>query len=298
MSNRTVLVAALAASILIGAPFASAGTGDDIREGVRNPRSGDASQETQIIAKTGKDTYGTRQSNKGAGGGAIYGCRSTLDTSGIGDPKKSTACVRVNNLSSGKAFDFQSSRGRIIGIFQSGPDITKPKSDTAPFVTNATAVAVGLNADRVDGANAADIIAAARAKKGLDADTLDGVDAAGIAALVAGATCPADTISAGGGCIEKLPRAAKTYAAAAAECGGLTPSRRLVPPDVLLHARTLAGTGYDINLGAGEMSADLTPSAVAPVTGVITEGYATVNDAGAVGTAAQTAATAFRCITH
>ena len=99
MSSRTPLVLALAASIVLIAPLAIAGTGDNIREGVRNPTGGGAaSKETQIIARTGKDVYGTRQSNLGDGGGAIYGCRASLDTSGIGDPKKSTPCVRVNNL--------------------------------------------------------------------------------------------------------------------------------------------------------------------------------------------------------
>ncbi len=290
MSNRTVLLAALAVSILIGAPFASARTGDDISEGVRNPRSGDASKETQIIAKTGKDTYGTRQSNKGTGGGAIYGCRSTLDVSAVGDPKKSTACVRVNNLNTGKAFDFQSSKGRVVGIIQAGTTITRPRSDVAPFLTNATGLAFGLNADRLDGSHARDIIAAAREKKGLDADTLDGLDSTELAKIVSGATCAADTVGAGGGCIEKAPRAAKTYAAAADECGAA--GRRLVAPDVLRAARTLP----DIDLGAGEMSADITPAAVAIA--VITEGYATVSDAGAIGTAALGTATPFRCITR
>ena len=124
---------------------------------------GAASKETQIIARTGKDVYGTRQSNLGDGGGAIYGCRASLDTSGIGDPKKSTPCLRVNNLRDGKAFDLQTKTGRIIGILQAGTSLNTPKPEVAPFITNATGVAVGLNADRVDGLNAAEIIAQAAA---------------------------------------------------------------------------------------------------------------------------------------
>lgn len=81
MSDRTVFMAALALGIMIGAPFAIADTRDPIREGIRNPTSGDASRETQIIAGTARDTYGTRQSSLAAGGDAIYGCRSALDTS-------------------------------------------------------------------------------------------------------------------------------------------------------------------------------------------------------------------------
>ncbi|MGH2942299.1 MAG: hypothetical protein ACRDLN_05970, partial [Solirubrobacteraceae bacterium] len=248
MSNRSILVAALAAGILIGAPLAFADTRDPLREGVRNPGSGQATQETQIIARTGKDSYATRQSNAGAGGGAIYGCRSTLDTSGVGDPKKSTPCVRAYNLASGKAFDFQAKTGRIIGVMQSGNSLLTPQPTTAPFVTNATAVATGLNADRVDNLSASEIIAQA-------------------AQAGAGGACPANTTLAGGGCIETAPRASATYAAAAAACGSA--GRRLVSPDVLLHARTVAG----IDLGAGEMSADLTVDTVTLVTNAITRGY-------------------------
>lgn len=49
-----------------------AATGDNIRERVRKPsRGGAASKETQIIARSGKDVYGTRQSDLGHGGGEI-----------------------------------------------------------------------------------------------------------------------------------------------------------------------------------------------------------------------------------
>jgi hypothetical protein len=284
MSNRTVFLAAVALGILVATPFATADTRDPLREGVRNPVSGDANRETQIIARTGKDTYGTRQSNVGAGGGAIYGCRSTLDTTSaaaIGDPAKSTPCVRVNNLRSGKAFDFVADESRVIGILQSGNSIATPRPTVAPFVTNATSVAVGLNADRVDSLSASEIIAQA-------------VQAAKTAAGAGAGGCPANTTLVGGGCIENAPRAAATFADAAAACGGA--GRRLVPPDVLLHARTLNG----IDLGAGEMSADLTVEAASVLilgNATITRGYTTVSDAGAVASNALTATAPFRCIT-
>ncbi|MBW3609020.1 MAG: hypothetical protein KY463_11815 [Actinobacteria bacterium] len=287
MTSRTPLVLTLAAAIFLTAGLAAADTGDVLNIGVRNPSGGEeASRETQIIASTPKDTYGTRQSNKGDGGGAIYGCRSALDATSvasIADPKKSTACMRVNNLRGGKAFDFQASSGRIIGIMQAGHTLGTPKPTVAPFVTNATGVAVGLNADRVDGLNASEIIAQAVAAAAKGGGGGGGTPA----------TCPANTVLTGGGCIENAPRAAATYAAAAAACGQA--GRRLVPPDVLLHARTLEG----INLGAGEMSADLTPAAVAVVVAVATivEGYATVNDAGTIGTAPQNTPAPYRCIT-
>lgn len=286
MSNRTVFAGAVVAGILIGSPFALADTKDPLREGIRNPTTGSAQRETQVIARTGKDTYGTRQSNLGAGGGAIYGCRSTLDTSSgaaLADPKKSTPCVRINNLSSGKAFDFQAKAGRIIGIIQSGNSILTPKPTVAPFVTNATGVAVGLNADRVDSLSASEIIAQA-------------VQAAQTAGGAAGgsAGCPASTTLVGGGCIENAPRAAATFADAAAACGGA--GRRLAPPDVLLAARTVNG----IDLGGGEMSADVTVESASVLllgNATITRGYTTVSDAGAVASNALTATAAYRCIT-
>ena len=282
MSNRTPLIIALVASIVLVAPLAVADTGDNVREGVRNPSGGGAaSKETQIIARTGKDTYGTRQSNLGDGGGAIYGCRSALDTSSaaaIADPAKSTPCIRVNNLRGGKAFDFQTNTGRLIGVLQAGQSLTTPKPEVAPFITNATGVAVGLNADRLDGLNAADIIAQAAAAGG------GGGGGAG--------ACPAETTLTGGACIENAPRAAANYADASAACGQA--GRRLAPPDVLLHARTLG----PINLGNGEMSNDITVNEVGTLglTG-ITQGYVTVADGGAIATDPLSAASPYRCIT-
>jgi len=282
MSNRTPLVIVLAAAIVLTAPLAIAGTGDNIREGVRNPSGGGAaSKETQIIARTAKDSYGTRQSNLGAGGGAIYGCRSSLDASSaaaIGDPEKSTPCVRVNNLRGGKAFDFQTNTGRLIGVLQAGQNLTTPKPAVAPFITNATGVAVGLNADRVDGLNAADIIAQAAAATG-------GGGGAG--------ACPAETTLTGGACIENAPRAAANYADAAAACGQA--GRRLAPPDVLLHARTLG----PINLGSGEISNNITGITVGTLAlnGSVTQGYVTVGDSGGPGSNGLGEAAPFRCIT-
>lgn len=284
MSSRTPLVLTLAAAIVLTAGLASADTGDNIREGVRNPSGGESAQrETQIIASTGRDTYGTRQSNKGDGGGAIYGCRSALDTSTaatIADPARSTPCVRVNNLRGGKAFDFQTNTGRLIGIMQAGQSITTPRPTVAPFITNATGVAVGLNADRVDGLNASEIIAQAVAAVGGGGGGAPGA-------------CPAGLSLTGGACIENAPRPAASFAAASAACGEA--GRRLAPPDVLLHARTLEG----VNLGSGEMSNDISGITVGTLAlnGSVTQGYVTVNEAGSLGTNGLGEAAPYRCIT-
>jgi len=151
MSGRTlryILVGALALAIGIPSVAVGFGEGRTLLLGKRNPSpSGSRSlnTETEIIASNG--TYGTRQSNKrnGDGGGAIYGCRSDTGR----EP-----CIRANNLKGGRAFEFETA-GKEGGRIETG-DV-----NGAPFTTNATGTATGLNADRVDGREAADFAAAA-----------------------------------------------------------------------------------------------------------------------------------------
>ena len=145
MSGRTlryILVGALTLAIGIPSVAVGFGEGRSLLAGKRNPGSNRAlSTETQIIASNG--SYGTRQSNKrdGDGGGAIYGCRSDLGR----EP-----CIRANNLKGGRAFEF-ATRGKEAGRIEVG-DTTG-----APLTTNATGVATGLNADRVDGRDGTDL---------------------------------------------------------------------------------------------------------------------------------------------
>ncbi len=175
------VVAATGLLVLCLAPFAAAGTGDPVRQGVRN---GTTTQETEIISNIRSTTalkggYSTRQSNLSAsGGGAIYGCRSKAGGSAA-KPLPQNPCLRANNLSTGYAFEFNASNGDVGGLFSVGAGGDSKR----PFITNATGVALGLNADEVDGLDASDIIAAARAKTKLDADTLDGRDSASFASL-------------------------------------------------------------------------------------------------------------------
>jgi hypothetical protein len=144
-----ILASALLVALLV-APFAGAfGEGQSVRGGARNP-SNNASlaytKETQIIANV--STYGTRQSNKSDnGGGAVYGCRSKAG----GTPKGNRPCIRASNLADGRAFEFNSSGGTEVGA------ITSSNANAAPFTTNAGGVATGLNADKVDGKDAADL---------------------------------------------------------------------------------------------------------------------------------------------
>lgn len=147
----------LATGVLVVAitPFAAAKTGDALLQGKRN---GTTVSETEIISNVAstnalKGGYSTRQSNLSAsGGGAIYGCRSQAGGSKA-TPTPQNPCLRVNNLSKGLAFELQATNGVLGGTIQvgGGGDTTKP------FVTNATGVATGLNADRVDGKGAEDL---------------------------------------------------------------------------------------------------------------------------------------------
>ncbi len=150
------VIAATGLLVVCGAPLASARIGDNLREGVRN---GTTSFETEIVSNIRSTTatkggYATRQSNlSDSGGGAIYGCRSKTGGSAA-KPLPQNPCVRANNLSTGYAFEFHASQGPVAGLISAGAGGDAKK----PFVTNATGVATGLNADRVDGMSAADIL--------------------------------------------------------------------------------------------------------------------------------------------
>src|SRR3954452_19607822 len=166
-----IVVAAVLAALL-ATPFAlAAGENRPVLGGARNP-SPNASlaytRETQIIANNG--SYGTRQSNKSTtGGGAIYGCRARTGAK---------ACLRASNLSNGRAFSFNANSGTEVGRID-GP------AAAAPFTTSATGVATGLNADKVDGKDAATITA--------DANRFATVSGAGALGNQRGATSAART---------------------------------------------------------------------------------------------------------
>jgi hypothetical protein len=141
---KWLLSTAVALAVLVPTIAIAAGEGNPLRGGVRNPSSNESialTRETEIIANSA--TYGTRQSNKSAnGGGAVYGCRSAEGGSAAGNEP----CIRAVNLSNGRAFEFESTAGEAGRI-----DVGGGGDTVKPFTTNATGVATGLNADRVDG---------------------------------------------------------------------------------------------------------------------------------------------------
>jgi hypothetical protein len=156
-SGRAAIVCALILAVGIPTTAMGFGEGRNLLLGKRNPSSNSSlglTRETGIIANN--SGYGTRQSNKGTGGGAIYGCRST----GNGP-----TCLRASNINGGQAFSFATT-GATAG------SITVGNTTGAPFTTNAKGVATGLNADQVDGKNASDFAAASDVSS-LSASLLD-----------------------------------------------------------------------------------------------------------------------------
>ena len=133
-SGRAAVLCSLILAIGIPSVAMGFGEGRNLLLGKRNPSNNPSlalSTETEIIANT--STYGTRQSNKkdGDGGGAIYGCRSSPATSPASAP---------HNLKGGRAFEFAT-----VGL--EGGRIETGNPTGAPFTTNATGVATGLNAE-------------------------------------------------------------------------------------------------------------------------------------------------------
>jgi hypothetical protein len=146
-SGRAAIICSLILAIGVPSVAMGFGEGRNMLLGKRNPSNNPAlalSTETEIIANN--STYGTRQSNKkdGDGGGAIYGCRSSAGN----EP-----CIKAVNLKGGRAFEFNT-------VGPEGGRIETGNTTGAPFTTNATGVATGLNADRVDGKEAADFASA------------------------------------------------------------------------------------------------------------------------------------------
>ena len=127
----------LASSVLLGllvAPLAVQAahqTGKPIETGKRVH----VDRETGVIANN--EGFSLRFSNKreGAGGGLVSGCRSAAGRE---------ACIYADNLRDGQAFLFRVRRGSL------GGRIEVNGANAKPFTTNATGVADGLNADRVD----------------------------------------------------------------------------------------------------------------------------------------------------
>jgi hypothetical protein len=135
-----IVVALAAYPALVGATSLANAGGGSIRAGIKNPPSGGYFNTTQIWANNA--SWGTRQSNLGTGGAAIYGCRS---------PEKGLPCLDADNLKGGQAFEFITT-GKV------GGKITVGSSTAAPFTTNGHGEATGLNANYLQGKTASEFL--------------------------------------------------------------------------------------------------------------------------------------------
>jgi hypothetical protein len=169
---KTILISALIVAIGVPAVALGAGEGRSLIAGKRNPQSGSLTRETQIISSNG--TYATRQSNLGAGGGAIYGCRAG---------ESAEPCVRANNLKAGRAFEFETG-GKTAG------DIKVKDATGAPFTTNATGKVENLDSDELDGKDSAEFANAG--DLGFASVKADGSFVAGRGATASALTNPAE----------------------------------------------------------------------------------------------------------
>src|SRR4051794_38270857 len=148
---------------LLAAPIALASDGDPFKAGGRTTF-------TRITTMLGdSSTYATQQSNlrQGDGGAARYGCRSTA---------ANEYCLLSKNTGGGGSFRFQSLGSLLGGSIEVNPPAGKTAADARPFTTNAHGVATGLNADQVDGMNAADIVKAAQSGSAFSAYARVGAD--------------------------------------------------------------------------------------------------------------------------
>jgi hypothetical protein len=154
MLRRTVLAAA--GISLVAAPIALA---VPIQGGQRNPTSHNLafSRQTQVWASN--SAYALRVSNLGTGGAVIDGCRNL---------PAGPACVQVVGLKTGPVFSF-------VGGGSVGGTISMTNPNAAPFTTNATGVATGLNANFLQGKQATDFL-------GATAQAVDSAKLGGVAA--------------------------------------------------------------------------------------------------------------------
>jgi hypothetical protein len=244
-SPRMRSVLAATGLLVIGlSPFAVARTGDVLRQGKRN---GTTTRETEIISRVRASNgptggYATRQSNvSSSGGGAVYGCRANSKST-------SEPCIRANNLSTGRAFEFNALKGLVAGVITAG----QGGDSTKPFVTNATGVATGLNADRVDSKSAADIVSDAAAR-----NSFAQVTAAGVAAQTRGvASDGVSALPAGDGTYTVVFNGDLSACALSSTIVGTLAGQSTVTPDVaadkkttVVDVRTFDGAGVPADRG-------------------------------------------------
>jgi hypothetical protein len=146
--GKYLVISSLILALLI-TPLAFASNGDPMIAGGRTTFT----KITRVLGDS--TTYATQQSNlhDGDGGAARYGCRSSA---------ANEFCLLSKNTGGGGSFRFQSLNSLLGGRIEVNPPQGKTAADAKPFITNATGVATGLNADKVDGMSADEIVKAAK----------------------------------------------------------------------------------------------------------------------------------------
>lgn len=145
--GRSTWILICATALAVGVTSVATGAvGDPVLIGKRNAAEG----QTAMVGTS--PSYATRQSNnlETDGGAASYGCRAVL---------AQEPCLFVLNHRGGEAFHFRARGSERGGYLEVVPPTGQTADDVRPFITNATGVATGLNADEVDGKSATDIVA-------------------------------------------------------------------------------------------------------------------------------------------
>jgi hypothetical protein len=121
-----------------GIPVATAAAtqASPIRGGIHNPPNSHYANTTGVFAKN--PSWATRVENVGHGGAAFFGCHSSAGN---------LPCLDVDNLTGGPTFTFDTTGN-------TGGEILLTNTNGAPFTTNAHGVAVGLNANFLQGKQA------------------------------------------------------------------------------------------------------------------------------------------------
>jgi hypothetical protein len=157
--RRAALLTGMALAIVAAPVALAAGAGDrsahlatlsdntPIKGAIHNPASSSYLRTTGIFANF--NSWTLRVQNVGSGGAATFGCKAGSSGS---------ACLAAENTHGGYAFSFATTGN-------TGGKILLTNSKGAPFTTNATGEATGLNANYLQGKTASEFVTASGTAK-------------------------------------------------------------------------------------------------------------------------------------
>ena len=163
MSNRTVTDRRARRGILIAPRSPSRGPATTSARAIRNPRA--ATPRGRRRSSPGRARTPTARASPtsapAAGRSTAAARRWTPARPRSAIRRRARRACASTTCAPARRSTSRRNKGRIVGDHPGGNSLTCPSPTVAPFVTNATGVAVGLNADRVDSLNAGEIIAQA-----------------------------------------------------------------------------------------------------------------------------------------